>query len=115
MADIIVTRDGPVLRIKLNRPESRNALNYDLIDQILDELEPAAGDDDCRVVVLSGEGNGFCAGDDLKGMGQPTGTRWRRSSRPLLNHGTTSETTGPPLVALFLCAMIRTMILPFPT
>ena len=77
MADIIVNRDGPVLRIRLNRPERRNALNFEVIDQMLDVLEPAAKDDDCRVVVLSGEGDGFCAGDDLKGMGQPTGARWR--------------------------------------
>lgn len=77
MDEVIVNRDGPVLRIRLNRPESRNALNFDVIDQILDALEAVAGDDDCRVVLLSGEGNGFCAGDDLKGMGDPAGERWR--------------------------------------
>jgi|TARA_Y100000310_G_C20668437_1_gene808936 enoyl-CoA hydratase/carnithine racemase len=77
MADINVSREGPVLRIQLNRPERRNALTYDVIDQILDALDSEASDDDCRVVVLSGEGNGFCAGDDLKGMGNPTGDRWR--------------------------------------
>lgn len=77
MADVNVKRDGPVLRIQLDRPERRNALNYDVIDQILDALEPAASEDDCRVVVLGGNGTGFCAGDDLKGMGKPTGERWR--------------------------------------
>ncbi len=77
MAEVIVDREGPVLRLRLNRPERRNALNYSTIDKLLDALEPAAGDDSCRVVVLSGEGTGFCAGDDLHGMGQTTGRRWQ--------------------------------------
>ena len=44
MDEVIVNRDGPVLRIRLNRPESRNALNFDVIDQILDALEALVGD-----------------------------------------------------------------------
>jgi enoyl-CoA hydratase/carnithine racemase len=77
MSELIVNRDGPVLRLNLNRPERRNALNHALIDALLDALEPAATDDTCRVVVLRGEGNGFCAGDDLHGMGEATGKRWK--------------------------------------
>ena len=77
MPEVIVNRDGPVLRISLNRPERRNALNYTIIDQLLDILEPVAYDDECRVVVISGEGTGFCAGDDMGGMGQPTSPRWK--------------------------------------
>jgi len=77
MPEAIVNRDGPVLRISLNRPERRNALNYGVIDQLLDILEPVADDDECRVVVISGEGTGFCAGDDMGGMGQPTSPRWK--------------------------------------
>ncbi len=77
MSDVIVNQDGPVLRISLNRPERRNALSHDAINQMLDVLEPAAGDDDCRVVLIDGKGTGFCAGDDLKGMGSATHPRWR--------------------------------------
>lgn len=77
MPEVIVRQDGPVLRISLNRPKRRNALNYTTIDLILDALELAANDDDCRVVVIGGEGNGFCSGDDISGMGQPTGARWK--------------------------------------
>jgi len=77
MSEIIVKRDGPVLRISLNRPERRNSLNHALIDGVLDALEGVVDDDDCRVVVLSGEGAGFCAGDDLHGMDQPAGRRWK--------------------------------------
>jgi len=77
MSEIIVSREGPILRLMLNRPERRNALTHSLIDELLDALEPVADDDDCRVVVLGGEGTGFCSGDDLHGMGQVTGRRWK--------------------------------------
>ena len=78
MPEVIVNRDGPVLRISLNRPERRNALNYAIIDQLLDILEPVVDDDECRVVVISGEGTGFCAGDD---MGMPSQPFWLRGER----------------------------------
>jgi enoyl-CoA hydratase/carnithine racemase len=77
MPEVIINRDGPVLRISLNRPERRNALNYAVIDRLLDILEPVVDDNECRVVVISGEGTGFCAGDDMGGMGQPTSPRWK--------------------------------------
>jgi enoyl-CoA hydratase/carnithine racemase len=77
MPEVIVRREPPIVRISLNRPERRNALNYGVIDQLLDALEPLQDDDDCRVVVISGEGSGFCSGDDMGGMGEPTGDRWK--------------------------------------
>jgi 2-(1,2-epoxy-1,2-dihydrophenyl)acetyl-CoA isomerase len=77
MPDIIIQHDGPVLRISLNRLERRNALSHDMINQMLGVLEPVAADEDCRVVVLDGKGTGFCAGDDLKGMGEATNPRWK--------------------------------------
>jgi len=77
MPEVLVHRDGPVLNISLNRPERRNALNYQVIDLLLDALEPVVEDDTCRVVVLRGEGSGFCSGDDMGGMGQPNGERWK--------------------------------------
>ena len=77
MPEVIVERQGPVLRLKLNRPERRNALSHSVIETLLDTLGSVAADETCRVVVLSGMGTGFCAGDDLHGMGQVTGARWQ--------------------------------------
>lgn len=77
MSEVIVRREGPVLRISLNRPERRNALSYEVINRMLDILEPVAEDHKCRVVVINGKGNGFCSGDDLKGMGTPPDPRWK--------------------------------------
>jgi len=77
MPEVIVTTDGPVLRLKLSRPERRNALTHSMIDSMLDVLEGAAADDKCRVIVITGEGTGFSAGDDLHGMGEAKGARWK--------------------------------------
>jgi 2-(1,2-epoxy-1,2-dihydrophenyl)acetyl-CoA isomerase len=60
-------RDG-VTWITLNRPDRLNAMNVELIDEVLDALEVAEKDDDVRVVVMTGAGRGFCAGGDLGGV-----------------------------------------------
>jgi len=52
--------------ITLDRPEAKNSLAPDLVDQLAGHLERAMGDDTVRVVVLTNTGNTFCAGADLK-------------------------------------------------
>lgn len=59
---------GRVATLTLNRPEQRNALNHELVQALKDALRKAAGDDDVRVVVLTGEGSAFSAGADLKAL-----------------------------------------------
>src|SRR5439155_17204504 len=58
---------GPVARIVMNRPEKRNALNHQLLDDLDAAFTAAEGDDAVRVVVLAGAGSSFCAGYDLTG------------------------------------------------
>lgn len=71
---LIVDELAPHVRlIKLNRPDELNALNADLCTALHAELERAAADRSCRVIVLTGEGRGFCAGLDLRGFGQAPG------------------------------------------
>ena len=67
MAVIEVDRehDG-VAVLTLNRPESRNAMDAALIAALRETLGSLRGDRDCRVIVLTGAGAGFCAGLDLK-------------------------------------------------
>jgi len=55
--------------ITLNRPRQRNALNQALLAALYDALEAAAADAAVRVVVITGAGAAFCAGLDLKAMG----------------------------------------------
>jgi enoyl-CoA hydratase/carnithine racemase len=63
---VLYRLDGAVAIITLNRPESRNALNSALLDELAKALATTDGDDSVRVVVLTGSGPSFCAGADLK-------------------------------------------------
>ena len=57
--------DG-ILRLTLNRPEKRNALNQALVKALLGGLDEAVADPQVRVVALMGGGRDFCAGADLE-------------------------------------------------
>ena len=52
--------------LTLNRPEKRNAMNPTLGEEVTDALERLRNDDRCRVLVITGAGESFCAGMDLK-------------------------------------------------
>ncbi len=52
--------------IILNRPEARNALSAELVNELYAHLETANADDSVRCIVLTGNGKAFCAGADLK-------------------------------------------------
>jgi methylglutaconyl-CoA hydratase len=60
-----IEREDGVLRLTLDRPEKRNALNAPLIEALHAALERADLDADVRVVVIRGAGRDFCAGADL--------------------------------------------------
>lgn len=61
-------REGPVARLRLNRPALHNAFDAILIAALTGALEAVARDDSVRVVVLEGEGASFSAGADLNWM-----------------------------------------------
>ncbi len=61
-------REGPVARLRLNRPDVHNAFDAVLIAALTGALEAVARDDSVRVVVLEGEGASFSAGADLHWM-----------------------------------------------
>jgi enoyl-CoA hydratase/carnithine racemase len=63
---LLVEAIGPVQRITLNRPERRNALDASLAAALLQYFEARRRDPDARVIILSGAGQGFCSGADLK-------------------------------------------------
>src|SRR5580693_5581993 len=64
--DVLVDRPRPeVAMVTLNRPERLNALTSEMLAQIYDVLEGLGRDATCRVIIVTGAGRGFCAGDDL--------------------------------------------------
>lgn len=58
--------DSGIHTILLNRPEKRNALTPQLIDDLTQALEAVASSHVCRVVIITGAGSAFCAGLDLE-------------------------------------------------
>ena len=67
MSDLVVTIEGPVGRIRLNRPTALHALTTAMCQGILDALEQWRGDDAVRCVVIDhADGRGFCAGGDIR-------------------------------------------------
>ncbi len=63
--DLLVERNSGVLRMTLHRPEKLNALTRSTIDALSAGFEEAGRDAATRVVVLTGAGRAFCAGQDL--------------------------------------------------
>ncbi|HEV7554306.1 MAG TPA: enoyl-CoA hydratase-related protein, partial [Kofleriaceae bacterium] len=66
MADLVVEQRGHVLWITLNRPEVRNALSRSLNLELGDVAENIIGREHIHAVVITGAGEVFCAGADLK-------------------------------------------------
>jgi enoyl-CoA hydratase len=61
--------DGGITVVTMNRPENLNALSSRLIDDLADVFTEVEVDRNCRIVILTGAGRGFCAGADLKDTG----------------------------------------------
>lgn len=69
METLGITDEGAIRIIELNRPDSLNALNGQMIDDLTDAFYAAGTDESVKVAVLTGAGKAFWAGADLKEMG----------------------------------------------
>jgi enoyl-CoA hydratase/carnithine racemase len=67
-ATVLVRQDGPAARVTLNRPDKRNALSLELMQELLAALRRVSGDGDTRAIVLEAAGPAFSAGHDLSEM-----------------------------------------------
>ena len=81
------TRDGAVALCRLNRPEARNALSPDLMEELASELEALDIDESAHCLVVAGSDEAFAAGADIKAMSErsfqdvmvhPTSAYWER-------------------------------------
>lgn len=94
--------DGAVATLTLNRPRARNALTAEMKDALLGALRRVAAGPEVRAVVLTGAGEAFCAGQDLRehadvlaAGAEPTGTV-RHHYNPII---TTIMTMPKPVIA----------------
>ena len=73
---VIYESDGQIATITLNRPEAKNAFSPEMITLWRESLEKAGADDSIRVIVVTGKGDTFCSGGDIKDMAEGRLVSW---------------------------------------
>lgn len=68
--DILFSREGSMATITLNRPDSFNALDISLSNELAAALEICSSEQGIRAVILTGRGKAFCSGGDIKYFGK---------------------------------------------
>ncbi|QQN75283.1 enoyl-CoA hydratase/isomerase family protein [Croceicoccus sp. YJ47] len=93
---LIFEKDGPVVRITINRPHAMNAMKNGMWESIGDMLRSIEFDRTVRVVQISGAGDNFCAGGDVKEFSQTLGM----DDVERANHWMTSGDKGNQMFAI---------------
>ncbi len=62
---VIVTDDGPVRTVRMNRPDKKNALTFEMYDAMAAAIESAAKNSALRCLLIGGAPDVFCAGNDI--------------------------------------------------
>lgn len=118
---LVIERVGPVAILRLNRPDKLNALTIELRRKLAVEVPRLIEDPDCRVVMMTGTGRGFCSGGafNQKSDLRATATRARMADahtswiRRVLTSDTmfVSAVNGPAAGAGFGLAMMADIVL----
>ena len=77
---ILAEQSEGILRLTLNRPEKRNAINDTMMEELIDAVDAAGRDEAVRVIVIAGAGENFCGGADIVARNAPDGKRPRAGS-----------------------------------
>lgn len=70
---ILLKKDGPIAYLTLNRPETHNTIDLDMLRALRAQVDEIKSSPDIRVVILTGTGRFFCSGANLTGMGNLLG------------------------------------------
>ena len=100
---VVVSREGPVARIVINRPEVRNALDEAAVLELTGAFRSLAADEGVRAALLSGAGPDFCAGADISAMRRAASygkARNRADARRLVAMCRSIDEAPFPVVAL---------------
>ena len=100
MSDILVSNDGPVRIVTINRPERRNAVDAASAQALFDTFTVFDADVSASVAILTGAGNAFCAGSDLKAVAAGGGNRVTKGGlNTLAPMGPTRMRLSKPVIA----------------
>lgn len=95
---ILFERRGPIGILTLNRPERLNAINHDMLRALRKFWDDRHRDYGCRVIVVTGQGRGFCAGLDLKA--REDAPPWQPNVGPVSNSYTFQEDIADMVVKM---------------
>ena len=84
---LIVTKADGITTITFNRPEKRNAMSPQLHREMFHLLTDLRYDKETRAIIITGAGDNFCAGQDLKQYGLENGVTAAASARRGAGHG----------------------------
>ncbi|HXT78112.1 MAG TPA: enoyl-CoA hydratase [Acetobacteraceae bacterium] len=96
MADTIITQADGILEITFNRPEKKNALTRAMYAAVVDAFQTANTEPKIRVVLLTGAGDTFTSGNDIKDFQQRAATNEASHASPFL---TALSSLKKPLIA----------------
>jgi enoyl-CoA hydratase/carnithine racemase len=96
---LLVERALPIARITLNRPERRNALALDLMEELTSAFKTLGGDDDVRAIILAANGPAFSAGHDLRELVDGDINQYRHVFDVCTDLMTTIQSIRQPVIA----------------
>ncbi|HBK08515.1 MAG TPA: enoyl-CoA hydratase [Acetobacteraceae bacterium] len=96
MSDVLVTQTGPVLEVRFNRPEKKNALTRAMYAAVVDAFRRADEDAAIRAVLLTGAGDTFTSGNDIRDFQSRAATNEETHASPFL---TALSSLTKPMVA----------------
>jgi len=94
--DLVVTRTGAVMEIRFNRPSKKNALTRAMYAGVVDAFAAADADPAVRVMLLTGTGDTFTSGNDIKDFQQRASSNAASGASPFLS---ALSTLKKPLIA----------------
>jgi enoyl-CoA hydratase len=100
MATVETTRTPPLLHVRINRPESRNAVDRPTAEALAQAFRAFEADPELRVALLSGAGGHFCAGADLKAVAGDAARRNRLDPTGDGPMGPTRMQLSKPVIAV---------------
>lgn len=101
MEQITTDLEDGILTVTLNRPERLNAWTATMARELLEAFDRADGDDEVRVVIVTGAGRGFCAGADLERGGETFD--WRARGAEAGDAATPRDNGGIVTLRIFEC------------
>ena len=80
--EIVIEKDGAILNVRLNRPRKKNAMTDAMYVGLAAALQQAEDDEEIRVLIVSGEGDSFTAGNDLSAFASVASMGSDQSQKP---------------------------------